>query len=139
MPPAVQSAIESLSEFPVIVQGISESLTDLTTPQFEATANPFAGLEPQIASVIERFVSMNVGVQEVTVKLSDLKEAIANLNLGKENAQREQKIPVNVHVTVEIKEAHAWDSEHIQELSDKVADEIQPVIVNAIGGDYNSY
>lgn len=139
MPPAVQSAIESLNEFPVTVQGISESLTDLAQPRFEAIENPFTNLEPQIASVIERFSNMNIGVQEVTVKLNDLQTAIANLNWKREDLERTTRTPVNVQVTVEIKEAHAWDSEHIQELSDRVADEIQPAIVGAIGGDSNSY
>ena len=139
IPPAVQSSIESLNEFPAIVQGISESLTDLTQPQFAEIENPFANLEPEIASVIGHFSNMTAGVKEVTIKLSDLQTAIANLKLNRENSEQTTRMPVNINVTVEIKEAHAWDSEHIQELSDRVADEIQPVIVGAIGGDSNSY
>lgn len=138
MPQAVQTALESLDELPVIVEGITESLTDLTQPQFEQIENPFADLEPAIASVVEYFSNMTDGVQEVTIKLSDLQTAIANLNFN-QNESRETRTPVEVNVTVEIQEAHAWDSEHIQELADRVADEVEPAIIGAIGGDSNSY
>ena len=138
MPQAVQTALESLDELPVIVEGISESLTDLTQPQFEQIENPFADIEPAIANVIEHFSNMGVSVREVTAKLSDLQEAIANLHFDR-NDTSVTKTPVNVNVTVEIQEAHAWDSEHIQELADRVADEVEPAIIGAIGGDSNSY
>ena len=45
----------------------------------------------------------------------------------------------NISTSVNIQEAHAWDSAHIQELADKVASQIESKIVGAIGGDSNSY
>lgn len=116
MPSIIQSASESLRDLPITVQGISETLSSI------------------------QITDMNQPLEEVTVRLNDLSAALESFSLPNKNGQQsEQRTPVNVNVTVQIEEAHAWDSQHIQELADKVADEIQPEIVRAIGGDSNSY
>lgn len=140
IPMAVQSATEALYEIPTAVLEATENLSAMETPQIEELANPFSALEPEIEATAQKFSSMTLGVEEVTIKLNDLTAALGNLSLQKENSQpAEIKTPVNVNVTVQIEEAHAWDSEHIQQLADKVADEIKPEVISAIGGDSNSY
>ena len=134
--PAVQEATVALTELPTAVQGVMEQLST-GTPQFDVT-NPFEGFEQDLQVTIQQFDKMNLGVEEVTVKLSDLSAALANFSLPKDK-QAQEKTPVNVSVTVQIDEAHAWESEHIQELADKVADVVEPTIIKSIGGDSNSY
>ena len=118
MPSIVKIASNSLNELPVFVQGITENFSSMKIPQF---------------------ADMNQPVREVTVRLNDLNAVLGSFSLKGQNQSEEKRIPVNVNVTVQIQEAHAWDSEHIQELSDRVADKIQPEIISAIGGDSNSY
>ena len=45
----------------------------------------------------------------------------------------------HVEVTVNIENAVTQDNEGIRILADTVADRIQPAVVNALGGDSNSY
>ena len=118
MPSIVQVASDSLNELPVVIQGITENLSSIEMPQFE---------------------DMNQPLKEVTVRLNDLSSILESFSLPDKNQSAEKRTPVNVNVAVQIQEAHAWDSEHIQELSDRVADKIQPEIISAIGGDSNSY
>ncbi|MBR6712125.1 MAG: hypothetical protein IKI76_03930 [Selenomonadaceae bacterium] len=118
MQPIIQSASDSLGDLPIAIQGITENLSSIEIPQF---------------------ADMNQPLEEVTVRLNDLSAALESFSSQRQNQSAEQKTPVNVNVTVQIQEAHAWDSEHIQELSDRVADKIQPEIISAIGGDSNSY
>lgn len=86
-------------------------------------------IEP-IAGVSENFSSVNENLLEFSDKLSKVSESLQALP---------EKQPVNVEANVSIEEAHAWDTEHIQELADKVADVLLPKLVSAIGGDSNSY
>ena len=72
---------------------------------------------------------------EVTSKLSDLKGITYEMPVNPQTPTT----PPSVNVNVTISEAHAWDTAHIQELADKVADQITPEVVNAIGGDSNRY
>lgn len=140
MPTAINSAKESLGELPTAVAGVSENLAESMTPQIEQVTTPFSSMEPELQSVVQRFSEMNLGVQEVTVKLSDLQSAIENFSLQRDNsAPAAQPQPVNVNNSIQIDEAHAWDYEHIQELAERVAAIIQPVVVAAVGGDDNSY
>ncbi len=150
--PNVQSAAETFGELPVAVQGVTESLSGLEMPQLEGVENIFSSMEPEIQNLAQQFSAINVsgenfaqqissmcmGVDEVTVKLSDLSAAIQNFSLPNENSATE-KVPVEVNTTVQIDEAHAWDYDHIQELAEKVADILEPRIISAIGGDSNSY
>ena len=93
---------------------------------------------------IRRGITISEPDNFLSEKLADLSAAIANLSEPKNrtqisNSPQTNSAPPEVNVTVQIQEAHAWDTEHIQELADKVADEITPEIVGAIGGDSNSY
>ena len=84
----------------------------------------------------------NAMIVNLSTSLSDLTTAISNIKLpqAEQNySDRNNQQPSNVNVTVQIQEAHAWDTAHIQELADKVADEIEPAITSAIGGNSNSY
>lgn len=56
---------------------------------------------------------------------------------GNKNAR--QARPINSTISVQISEAHAWDSTHIQELTEKVADQIKPAIESALNSNSNSY
>lgn len=136
---ATQGVVNAFGEIPTAVQGVSETLSGLDIPQMDEIANPLAGLDPEIQATVQQFSAMNTQVGDVVVKLSDLSAAIANLQLSEENSASNERTPVTVNVNVAINEAHAWDSEHIQELSEKVASELEPRIVGAIGGDDNSY
>ena len=138
MSPAVQDATAALTELPTAVQGAMETLSEVELPQYEELTNPFAGMEQDLQITVQQFDALNSGVEAVTVKLSDLSDALANFALPTEK-QAAEKTPVNVSVTVQIDEAHAWEAEHIQELADRVADVVEPAIINAIGGDSNSY
>ena len=74
--------------------------------------------------------------------MSDFVDELSQLQLPQQSQfdnQQTQSAPPNITVTVQIEEAHAWDSEHIQELTDKVADKITPELIRAIGGDSNGY
>ena len=93
---------------------------------------------------IRRGITISEPDNFLSEKLADLSAAITNLSEPKNrtqisNSPQTNSAPPEVNVTVQIQEAHAWDTEHIQELADKVADEITPEIVGAIGGDSNSY
>lgn len=132
---------ESLNELPTIVQGISDKLTEMASTQSDETVNPFSNLAETLEPVTQHFTELNTGVSEVTVKINDLYSAIESfLSQGINSEQEPREIqPVEVNTTVEIEEAHAWDYDHIQELADKVAEIISPVIISAVGGDSNSY
>lgn len=124
---AVQNATTTLNDLPTAVQGITQE-------------NPFADFGEDLQVTIQQFDAVNSSVEEVTVRLSDLSTALANFTLPNgDSASAEQRVPVNVNTSVQIDEAHAWDSEHIQELAERVADVLLPQIVSAIGGDGNSY
>ena len=137
----VQSATTSLGELSTAVQGATETLSEMVPP--EKMVNPLSELEPEIQTAVQQYSDMNVAVSEVNLKFSDLSTAISNfvakiseLAFGQEQQQPQA---VNVNNTVQIEEAHAWDYDHIQELAEKVATIITPVIIRAIGGDSNSY
>ena len=132
LPSIVSEVAQSFSEMPSIVQVASDSLGDLPTAVQGITEN-LSSME------IPQFADMNQPLKEVTVRLNDLSSVLESFSSQRQNQSAEQKTPVNVSVTVQIQEAYAWDSEHIQELADRVADEIQPEIISAIGGDSNSY
>ena len=122
MPPAIQSVTESLSEIPQAVLGVAENIAQIVSPQIESVVQNFSG-----------------GIREVTVKLSDFARIISEISAPNNYVEPVDRQPVEVNTTVQIDEAHAWDSKHIQELADKVADVLLPKITSAIGGDANSY
>ena len=87
--------------------------------------------------------------------LADLSQKLADLNVtltdfsGRQptnyasdgygqSQQSPQRQPLTSNISVNIQEAHAWDSERIQELAEKVADKITPEIESALNSS-NSY
>ena len=106
------------------VTGLNEDLTALSTSVNTATQ----GLDELPQAIVD-----------VTDKLKDLSGIVYELPAQNTDRQSGNSAPPAVNVNVTISEAHAWDTEHIQELADKVADQITPEVVNAIGGDSNRY
>ncbi|MBR0288394.1 MAG: hypothetical protein IJQ82_05395, partial [Selenomonadaceae bacterium] len=136
----LQEAVQSLNEIPQVVQGVTESFSGLEMPQFSDMGNLLASMEPQIQNFTQQISNMGIGVNEVTVKLSDLSTILGNMSFQQSNSNAsEERTPVEVNTTVQIDEAHAWDYDHIQELAEKVADILEPRIISAIGGGSNSY
>ena len=106
------------------VTGLNEDLTALSTSVNTATQ----GLDELPQAILD-----------VTDKLKDLSGIVYEVPAQNADRQGGNSAPPAVNVNVTISEAHAWDTEHIQELADKVADQITPEVVNAIGGDSNRY
>lgn len=154
MPQVLSSVIESLSELPTTIQNVIEQIKGMLTPEgmtpLEEMAMPdFSGIEEIISnlatdieeafsSAVESFTETGNSFGEVTVQLSDLGAAIRDLITVQSQAQTQPQ-PVEVNTTVDIQEAHAWDYDHIEELANRVAQVIMPVVISAIGGDSNSY
>ena len=160
----------SFGELETAVQGATEKLSGLETPEFDAPTYGDASIdtsglqislgelntavqgatgtfsavptsiEPSLQNFVQLFSIAGTGIQEVTVRISELSAALANFSLPQANAQQtEERVPVEVNTTVQIDEAHAWDYDHIQELAEQVADIIEPRIIGAIGGDSFAY
>ena len=153
---AMQGATEKLSamevpefdaptyeETPLDTSGLQISLGELNTAVQGATGTFSAvptSIEPSLQNFVQLFSIAGSGIQEVTVRISELSAALANFSLPQANAQQPQEVKnISVNTSVEIQEAHAWDYDHIQELADNVADVIEPRITSAIGGDSNAY
>lgn len=104
-----------------------------TAKQYE----PYADLIPT-----DMFNDLTIQSQSLSSSFGNLIEVISNINLPQtpqtySDAGSNQ--PSNITVNVHIDEATAWDSEHIQELTDKVADKISQEVIGALGGDSNTY
>ncbi len=119
-----------------ILRGISFADAEAQKNFENYRQNYFEKLNPNDSAEMSKLV-------EMSGKLADLSSVITKINLPQpviqttENLNRQ--MPPEVNVNVQIDEAHAWDTQHIQELAEKVADEITPAVVGAIGGDSNSY
>ena len=103
--------------------------------------NPAQFYKDQTGEIAPEINSENEILAE---KMTALTAAISNITLGKptgyaSDAAIADKSAAPVTVNVSIGEAHAWDSEHIDELADKVANRITPEITSALGGDSNTY
>lgn len=120
LPTVIQTASDSLNGLPVMVSGLKENLT------------------PEVSQL---FLPMSESLTTVTVKFSDLGAALDSFlsQLNSASINQSQSQPIEVNNTISIDEAHAWDYDHIQELAEKVADIIEPILLRSIGGDSNSY
>ena len=125
LPTVIQSASDSLNQLPITVSGLKENLS---------------------AQVSQLFSPMSESLTTVTVKFSDVSTRIDNVSsalstfLSALNTKINQlNTTPNVTNNISIDEAHAWDYSHIQELAEKVADQIEPTILNAVRGNSNSY
>ena len=78
----------------------------------------------------------NFGAVIENLNLTPDKTPTQNYSDGGNSSQRQL---VNVNNTIQIDQATAWDSEHIQKLAEKVADVIKPAIEQALRGGENSY
>lgn len=81
-------------------------------------------------------------IAELNQRIADLSTALNSNSIIQPTSHSENSagnaMP-SLTTNVSINEAHAWDNEHIQELAEKVAGEIESRISREIGGDLNSY
>ena len=135
---------QKLTDLSLVIENINLTLEDSLNEELEYSAQALADFSTAVEDI--SFESLNEQMASVTETLSGFGAAIENISLlaDKLNEQyysdsgsNAQQITNNV--TVQIEEAHAWDSEHIQELTDKVADKITPAIEQALGGNNNAY
>ncbi|MBR1578876.1 MAG: hypothetical protein IJ668_00030 [Selenomonadaceae bacterium] len=123
--PVVLGAME---EYGSPLDSLTAMLEGLTEPLSMASDKLWAFLEP---------------LETMTAKLLDLASRLSEEVLPEVKASPTQSEPAPVQNTittnVSIEEAHAWDVDHIQELAERVADVIQPALVEAISGGRNGY
>lgn len=115
---------------------------DINLSNFDSGENSLTTFSQNIGTASLGLSELPQSISDVTVRLKDLSGIIYELSSVKaqnNSVQGNNAIPPAVNVHVSIAEAHAWDTEHIQALADKVADQITPEVVNAIGGDSNRY
>ena len=148
---ALSSQIEDVSGKLVDFGTAIENIAQIEPPTIEVqeipfdTSEIFAAFEELVSPMGEvnaQFAELTNQLIEVTSGFADFVSALNQFSAPQQNqavSQQVQSAPPNITVTVQIDEAHAWDSQHIQELADKVADKIEPELVNAIGGDSNRY
>ena len=110
--------------------GLNEGLTVFST-NIDTASSSLSNLSQPIADVVEK-------LNDFSGIIFELSNSTPTTN-NQSSEYQYSKVPTTVNVNVTIDEAHAWDTEHIQELADKVADHIAPEIVSAIGGDSNGY
>ena len=93
-------------------------------------------LKNEFGAYGDNFISISDKLGTITQSLGDLAtQRLQTSNYNTTNNSRTIEAPISV----EINNPQAWDTEHIQELADKVSDQLSTAIVNAIGGDSNSY
>ena len=81
-------------------------------------------------------------IAELNQRIADLSTALNSNSIIQPTSHSENSAGnarPSLTINVSINEAHAWDNEHIQELAEKVAGEIESRISREIGGDLNSY
>ena len=81
-------------------------------------------------------------IAELNQRIADLSTALNSNSIIQPTSHSENSAgnaTPSLTTNVSINEAHAWDNEHIQELAEKVAGEIESRISREIGGDLNSY
>ena len=135
----IAAKFEDLSS---IVENINSGLDDLT-PKITDTATAFDNLTEAISQIEN---SPQIESSDFTETLGDLTsqfaEIVSAIQEGTSSIQEtivENSQPPNITNNISIHEAHAWDYEHIEYLAEKVADIIEPKILNAIGGNSNGY
>ena len=135
--PEIAKVANQFSNMNTGVQNVTKNFSSMNIGAQAATKN-FSDISTSAQGTTQKFSDMSTGLQNVTIKVDNLAAALQELtNRAKEKTV--EKDPVEVTTNVQIDEATAWDSEHIQELADKVADKIRDAVVSAIGGDSNSY
>lgn len=138
---SIPSGVQYASGTPSIPSAYSDQyLTPIEQPTIQQTEMPMldAGL----------FGDLSEQTVILTQNFSKLGEVIANITLSPDKQQpqhysdlgsSQQQTPQPINNNIQINEAHAWDSEHIQELAEKVADVIRPALEQALGGNSNAY
>lgn len=133
----IAETADATENFKTVVAGFEIPPIDTSAINAE-----FAELVSPMSEVNTRFAGMSANLADVTNGLAELSRSLNQFSAPQQNqaaSQQAQSAPLNITVNVQIDEAHAWDSRHIQELADKVADKIEPELVSAIGGDSNRY
>lgn len=129
----------ALDNIPAALENVADTNFSFDTSEifsaFEELVSPMEEVNGQFAELTNQLIEVTSGFADFVSALNQFSESQQN-----RSDNRQANIPPpNITVTVQIDEAHAWDSEHIQELADRVANVIEPELVNAIGGDSNRY
>lgn len=138
-----QANINSLQNFSEQVDKATIQLSAFSAATENVTIPSALGDEPNL-NILQSFTDQ---ASNMTQKLAEIGTKIANINLTPDKNQpqyysdlsRDSQPANDTLISININEATAWDSEHIQELADKVADVIKPAIEQALGGNGNSY
>ena len=145
MSPPIEDVTNKIVDLGTTIENIPKIEPAVETPDLAVdTSQIFSAFEELVSPMNEvnaQFGEMSGKLLEVTSGLSELVGALNQLQTQPQAQQQPQVVtpPPNITVTVQIDEAHAWDSQHIQELADKVANVIEPELISAIGGDSNRY
>lgn len=141
----LDSAITKFSAVEQPLPEVQAPLAQFESPElnldFSEIQLAFDELLSPMEEINAQFAEMTSQLIDVTSCLSNFADELSKFQLPQiqTNNQQAPTAPPNITVTVQIDEAHAWDSQHIQELADKVADKIEPELVRAIGGDSYGY
>ncbi len=136
---------ESLEPLTAQTSELSEA-TKSAVEEMQAVGNEDIGnvteqFQDQIDAVTVKMTELVEPINEVTGQVASLAERMAEIGDPARQAPESQQPNVENNITnqITISEAHAWDSEHIQDLADKVADILSPRLVDVLGGDNNAY
>ena len=141
----LDSAITKFSAVEQPLPKVQAPLAQFESPElnldFSEIQLAFDELLSPMEEINAQFAEMTSQLIDVTSCLSNFADELSQFQLPQiqTNNQQAPTAPPNITVTVQIDEAHAWDTQHIQELADKVADKIEPELVRAIGGDSYGY
>ena len=123
---------------PVVLGAMEEygSPLDSLTAMLEGLTEPLSVASDKLWAFLEPLETMTAKLLDLASRLSE--EALPDV---KASPTQSEPAPVQNTITtnVSIEEAHAWDVDHIQELAERVADVIQPALVEAISGGRNDY
>ena len=153
-----KDAADNLSDLSPKLSDFKNDLPEMITPNIpdrnlSENLPDISGIDQSISNVSAEIQNAQNTISEITSemtqKLSDETAQMAelvnkNAELGSYidkigTAIENQQPSINATNNITIGEAHAWDSNHIQELADKVAAVILPTILRALGGGRNSY
>ncbi len=102
---------------------------------FEELVSPLDEVNAQFAELTNQLIETTSSLSEFVNALNQLQQPQQVQNDNRQTNSPRPTVTNNVYIY----EPHAWYSQHISELADKVADKITPELTRAIGGDSNGY
>lgn len=110
---------------------INSTITNLTSS--------FERLEKPLNNVGSLMAKLPTHLETLANKINQVVSDFNSLNVDNLKFTKEVKVDNKISNNISIEEAHAWDMAHINELANRVADVIQPALLNAIRGVGNAY